>query len=166
MSTPDSVTLQRIQTAHPKLRAELSAIYQEIQAALTGKAVCRFAYVLRTMKEQDDLFAQGRTKPGKKVTNARAGQSAHNYGLAVDIVLLLNNGKTASWDMKTDFDDDKKADWMEVVEIFKKHSWVWGGDWKNLPDAPHFEKTFGKKCFELQAMYNAKKVDKDGYLVL
>lgn len=39
----------------------------------------------RTIERQNQLFAQGRTRPGQKVTNARGGQSAHNYGLAVDL---------------------------------------------------------------------------------
>lgn len=39
----------------------------------------------RSGARQDQLYAQGRTRPGEIVTNAKAGQSAHNYGLAVDI---------------------------------------------------------------------------------
>lgn len=45
---------------------------------------------LRTSEEQEALWAIGRTKPGKVVTNAHAGQSAHNYGLALDFVPLLH----------------------------------------------------------------------------
>ena len=118
----DNITLQRIQTAHPKIKDELSKIYDEINIALSGRVICRFAYVIRTFKEQNDLFAQGRTKlfdaKGNRlgiVTNAKGGQSYHNYGLAVDIVLLLdkdNNGtnESASWDNNIDFDKDGKAD--------------------------------------------------------
>lgn len=54
---------------------------------------------LRDMKEQADLYAIGRTRPGKKVTNARPGSSAHNFGLALDFVPMLN-GK-AQWLNKT-----------------------------------------------------------------
>ena len=98
----DQVTLNRIEQLHPNLRDEVKEIYQEICEALTGKAICRFAYTLRTIKEQNDLYAQGRTKPGKIVTNAKGGQSYHNYGLAIDIVLLVDkNGdgtfESASW---------------------------------------------------------------------
>lgn len=42
---------------------------------------------LRTFKEQDALYAKGRTKPGGVVTKAKGGQSMHNYGLAVDLDL-------------------------------------------------------------------------------
>lgn len=58
---------------------------------------------LRSNAEQDLLYAQGRSAPGHVVTNARAGQSAHNYGLALDIVPMVNgkpdwNGSDPVWD--------------------------------------------------------------------
>lgn len=147
----DSVTLKRIELLHPNLRNEVKTMYEEICEALTGRAVCRFSHTLRTDKEQDELYAQGRTKPGKKVTNAKGGQSYHNYGLAFDIVLIID-GKEASWDTLKDFDGDKVADWHEVVKIAKKYGWAWGGDFVSFKDAPHFEKTFGKKTSELKAL--------------
>jgi len=146
----DKITLERIQTAHPKVREELSKIYDEIFEVLTGEAKCRFAYVIRTFAEQDALF---NAKP--QVTKARGGQSYHNYGLAVDIVFIID-GKTASWDVKKDFDGDGKSDWQEVVAIFKRYGWAWGGDWK-FYDAPHFEKTFGHSVNDLKALWDSKK---------
>ena len=116
----DQKTIERIQLLHPKVRKEVELIYDEICEALSGRAMCRFAYTLRTFKEQQDLYEIGRSKPGKKVTNASAGLSYHNYGLAIDIVLIID-GKNASWDIKTDFDGDKKSDWLEIVTIFKQH---------------------------------------------
>jgi peptidoglycan L-alanyl-D-glutamate endopeptidase CwlK len=152
------------------LRDEALELYDEIVASLTGSAICRFAYTLRTFAEQDALFAQGRSKPGKVVTNAKGGQSYHNYGLAIDIVLILDKDKngtfeTAAWDLKTDFDGDKKADWMEVVQIFKRYGFEWGGDWKFV-DAPHFQKTFGKSIYELKSLHAAGKVDKNGFVLI
>ena len=49
----------------------------------------------RTFALQDALYAQGRTTPGAIVTNAKGGQSPHNYGLAVDVTLLTPRG--ADW---------------------------------------------------------------------
>lgn len=166
----DKKTIERIQLIHPKLRDEVSSIYAEICEALTGAAMCRFAFTLRTFAEQNALFAQGRTKPGKIVTNARGGQSYHNYGLAVDIVLLVDkNGdgvfESAVWDTKTDFDKDRKSDWMECVNIFKQYGWEWGGDWR-FTDPPHFQKTLGKSVRELLALHNAGKVDKNGFVLI
>jgi peptidoglycan LD-endopeptidase CwlK len=158
----DKITTERIQKLHPALRDEASAIYAEICNELKGRAICRFAYTLRTFAEQDALYAQGRTKPGSKVTNSKGGQSYHNYGLAVDIVLLVDkdgNGsyESASWETNVDFDGDGKADWREVVAIFKRHGWEWGGDWK-FTDMPHFQKTFGKSIQQLLTSYNNKRV--------
>ena len=148
---------------HPKLREEVRDIYFEISSALTGKAFCRFSYTLRTFAEQDGLYAQGRTTKGNIVTNAKGGLSYHNYGLALDIVLI--DGKNASWDIKKDYDSDGKADWIEVVNIFKQYGWTWGGDWKFL-DAPHFEKPLGYSIRTLLDMYNKGKVDKNNYVLI
>jgi peptidoglycan L-alanyl-D-glutamate endopeptidase CwlK len=152
----DKVTLDRIKLLHPTLRAEVEHIYRaQIVPALSGRAICRFAYTLRTFAEQDALFAQGRTRlfdsKGRRlgrVTNAKSGSSFHNYGLALDIVLLKDTNRdgtfeTASWETAVDFDGDGKADWMEVVNIFKRNGWTWGGDFRSFKDAPHFEKTSG-----------------------
>ena len=166
----DKPTLDRIELLHPAVREEVKGIYlNEIIPALNGKAICRFAYTLRTFAEQDALYAQGRTKlfddKGKRlgvVTKAKGGQSIHNYGLALDIVLLKDtnsDGKfeSASWETNVDFDKDVKADWMEVVNILKNRGWVWGGDWKSFKDAPHFEKTFGHTWKTLLPKHNSKQ---------
>lgn len=160
----DAITLERIKLLHPKVRNEVLAAYTHINNNLLGKGVrLRFAYTLRTVEEQDALYAQGRTTAGKKVTNAKGGQSIHNYGLAFDIVLLYDkdgNGtfESASWDTKADFDKDKVADWMEVTNHFKSIGWTWGGDWKRFPDYPHFEKTFGHTWKTLKAKHDAGSV--------
>lgn len=156
----DKVTKERIARLHPSVRGEVTAIIDKCNVALTGRAQVRISQGLRTMKEQQDLYSQGRTMPGKKVTNAKAGQSIHNYGLAVDIVLIID-GKFASWERGKDFDGDKKADWMECVEIFKAAGWDWGGNWKSFKDYPHFE----KNGFGWQALQK-KPMDKNGYVIL
>lgn len=158
----DKLTLERIKLIHPKLREEVETIYKEICECLQGKTLCRFAYTLRSFAEQDALYAQGRSVLNTKVcTNAKGGQSYHNYGLAVDIVIVLDkdgDGKfeSASWDTKLDFDGDGKSDWQEVVAIFKRYGWVWGGEWKFV-DAPHFEKSLGYSIVDLQKKHNEKK---------
>jgi peptidoglycan L-alanyl-D-glutamate endopeptidase CwlK len=165
----DSVTTSRIALLHPKVRTEVDNIYRnQIVPALTGRAICRFAYTLRTFAEQNALYAQGRTRlfdaQGRRlgvVTKAKGGQSIHNYGLALDIVLLRDkdgNGtfETASWEDTIDFDKDGIADWMEVVNILKANGWTWGGDWKSFKDKPHFQKDFGFTWQQLLAKHNAK----------
>jgi peptidoglycan LD-endopeptidase CwlK len=67
---------------------------------------------LRPNEEQDALYAQGRTTPGHIVTNAKAGQSAHNYGLALDFVPIVN-GK-AEW-------TGKDPAWEQAISIAESH---------------------------------------------
>ncbi|MBE99307.1 M15 family metallopeptidase [Flavobacterium coralii] len=156
----DLITLDRIKLLHPDIRQEVRAGYEFVNNKQLGKGVrLRFAHTLRTPEEQNALYAQGRTKPGKVVTKAKAWQSIHNYGLAFDIVLLIDrdgNGtfETASWGIKADFDKDRQADWMEVVNYFKSIGFVWGGDWKSFKDYPHFEKSFGHTWRTLKAKYD------------
>lgn len=135
----DKITQQRIDKLHPSVRDEVKQIIKECDKALTGRAKVRITQGLRSFEEQEKLYAIGRITSGKKVTNAKAGQSIHNYGLAVDICLMID-GKTASWDTAKDWDNDQVADWYECVKIFARHGWDWGGNWKTFKDLPHFEK--------------------------
>ncbi|SHE67332.1 M15 family metallopeptidase [Chryseobacterium takakiae] len=135
----DKVTLQRIEKLHPLVREEVQQIIKDCDEALSGRAKVRITQGLRSFEEQEKLYAIGRITSGKKVTNAKAGQSIHNYGLAVDICMMID-GKTASWDTAKDWDNDQVADWYECVKIFAKYGWDWGGNWKTFKDLPHFEK--------------------------
>lgn len=96
---------------------------------------------LRSFAEQTALYEQGRTKPGKIVTNARAGQSYHNYGLAFDAAPLVNG----------------RIVWNRI-DLFKQMGLIgqsvgleWGGSWKKLVDYPHFQWTGGLSLKDLQA---------------
>ena len=88
---------------------------------------------LRTAAEQNALYAQGRTTPGHIVTNAQAGFSMHNYGLAVDVVPYLS-GQTGAlnWSIST-------PQYQAMVAALKAQGLVWGGDWKSLADYDHFQ---------------------------
>lgn len=160
----DKLTLERIATLHPKIRQRVLDAYIYINNKLLGKGVrLRFAYTTRTNEEQNELYAQGRTKlfdkNGKRlgiVTNSKGGQSIHNYHLAWDIMLLLDkNGdgvfEEGSWNTILDFDKDGKSDWMECVEYFKSIGAEWGGDWKFI-DKPHFQIAFGHSWKTLKQM--------------
>lgn len=87
----------------------------------------------RSFAEQDALYAQGRTKPGAIVTNARGGDSFHNYGVACDIVFVVNG--RPSW--------DSKHPWKTLGKIGKTNGLEWGGDWTSFVDLPHFQYTAG-----------------------
>lgn len=98
----------------------------------------RITQGLRTVAEQNALYAQGRTTKGSIVTNAKGGYSWHNFGFAIDFVLI-----ESAYDMKADKNKNGVADWSEVATIAKKLGFEWGGDWTSFKDYPHFQMTFG-----------------------
>jgi peptidoglycan L-alanyl-D-glutamate endopeptidase CwlK len=92
----------------------------------------------RSNVEQTSLYAQGRSKAGKIVTNAKAGQSAHNCvnsagkpaARAFDFAIKDETGKL-------DWNAGGKR-WVTALALGKSLGLVSGGDWK-IKDYPHFE---------------------------
>jgi peptidoglycan L-alanyl-D-glutamate endopeptidase CwlK len=152
----DQTTIKRIALLHPSVRQEMTNIINECNSKLTGRAQVRISQGLRTFAEQDALFAKT-----PKVTNAKGGQSVHNYGFAVDIVLIVD-GFTASWDTRADWDNDKVSDWDECVKVFTSHGWSWGGNWTSFKDMPHFDK-IGFNNWRILAN---KKRDSNNYIIV
>lgn len=96
---------------------------------------------LRTLDEQAALYAQGRTAPGRIVTNAKPGRSFHNYGLAFDFAPLKHG----------------KIDWHDV-ELFKRCGEIgetcgleWAGRWKSFKELAHLQYTGGLTIDDLIA---------------
>ena len=85
---------------------------------------------LRTFAEQEWLYGQGRTRPGRIVTYAKPGQSAHNYGLALDFVPLLN-GKP-DWRAGSD-------EYVRCVEIAESLGMESASKWKRFREWPHLQ---------------------------
>lgn len=152
----DKPTLDKISTLHPSIRQEVISIMTECNKNLKGRSQVRITQGLRTFAEQDALYNQ---RP--KVTNAKGGQSVHNYGFAVDIVLIID-GKIASWDTHKDWDNDGISDWDECVRVFAKYGWSWGGNWSSFKDMPHFDKI----GFNNWRVLIQKKRDSHGYIIL
>lgn len=95
----------------------------------------------RDIEAQNALYAQGRTASGKIVTNAKGGQSFHNFRCAVDVVPLVNG--------KPNWDDD--ALWRKVGKLGKAAGLEWAGDWKTFREQPHFQYTGGLSLADLNA---------------
>ncbi len=151
----DTISIQRANLLHPAIRNEVMAIIDRIEANFPPNVKVRIVQGLRTIEEQNALYAQGRTKPGHRVTNAKGGSSYHNYGLAIDFAIMYND-KELSWDINYDFDKDGLKDWQEVVKPFVAAGYEWGGSWKTLRDNPHLQKTFSYNWRDLLAKHNAK----------
>lgn len=113
---------KRLTNLHPVVRSAATAL---IERCYKLNIPILITQGLRTIAEQDALYAQGRTKPGAIVTNARGGYSYHNFGLAVDFALLLPNGSSVSWNMCRDGNNNQIADWQEVVKEAKGLGFEW-----------------------------------------
>lgn len=138
----------RLVGLHPVLAAGAKALIQQSYARGVPIVITQG---LRSIAEQNALYAQGRSKPGPIVTNAKGGTSYHNYGLAFDFALLLPDGNSLSWDMNRDGDKDKIADWQEVVQVGKQLGLEWGGDWTSFKDYSHLQMAFGLTTTQLRA---------------
>lgn len=114
-----------IATLLPEVRTYARTLVQ--RAAAAGIEIKVIAG-LRTYAEQDELFAQGRTKPGKRVTNAKGGESNHNFGVAFDVGVF--EGKAYL---------DKSPTYDAVGALGASIGLEWGGNWISLVDKPHFQ---------------------------
>jgi peptidoglycan L-alanyl-D-glutamate endopeptidase CwlK len=115
----------------------------------------------RSWEEQALEYAKGRTAPGRIVTNAKPGQSWHQWGRAIDIVPRRNNGKTLVWGTRgngldqdpSDDDTDDLELWQRIAACFKMHGLKWAGDWTRFKEFPHFENTGGMTTRMLMEKY-------------
>lgn len=137
--------MNKLDGLHPELRAKAEALIKICAAAHLPIVITQG---MRTMEQQAALYAQGRTKPGPIVTNAKPGRSYHNYGLAFDFA-VVKDGKP-SWDDKVNVNENDTPDYVEVGEIGEQLGLEWGGRWK-FRDLPHFQMTFGLSLNDLAA---------------
>lgn len=92
----------------------------------------------RSWDEQDRLYSQGRTAPGSIVTNARGGDSYHNWGLAFDAA-PYENGKISN----------DQAKYRKMGQLGQQAGLEWGGNFISIVDLPHFQYTFGLGTWDL-----------------
>jgi len=122
------------------------------QARVEGMIVGMFS-ATRTFEEQARFYARGRAADGTivdrdaVVTMAQPGMSFHQYGLACDLVFLVNG--EWSW--------AEGNDWPRLGELGKKLGLEWGGDFPNFPDRPHFQLTYGLPIEKALAEYQKHK---------
>ena len=132
-----------INKCHPRL----ILLSKKLVSACKGQGlIIGIGECYRTTKEQDALYAQGRTKAGKIVTNAKGNSysSHHQWGTAFDV--YRNDGKGAY--------NDYDGFFAKVGKIGKSIGLEWGGDWKSPVDKPHFQlPDWGSTTTKLKKMY-------------
>ena len=146
--TWDRTTDRRIRKLHPDAR---HAVAQFINSAQEEGYYLRVQETYRTIQRQNELYAKGRTTPkrGSTVTNARGNpkSSKHQYGIAIDVCEVKNGydrrtrkrfNQNVPWG--SGFDKRyPKSRWYEIGEIGKAFGFIWGGNFRDLFDGPHFE---------------------------
>jgi len=115
---------------HPGLSERWRLAQTEFTAAFPGSPKVFLTQTFRNHSDQATDYAKGRTSPGKVVTNAKPGQSLHNYYPALAFDIAFKVGNTLYWDV---------ALFRKFATIAKKLGLEWGGDWKNFKDNPHFQ---------------------------
>lgn len=137
----NSSSEKRLSQVHPELARRVRSVISE----LNGQGVnVQVVQGLRTFDEQDALYAQGRTQPGKIVTNAKGGYSNHNFGLAVDLCPFLSDGKPL-WNAPD-------ATWKFIGKAAERQGLEWGGRWKTFVDRPHVQLP-GLSVSDCRALY-------------
>jgi peptidoglycan LD-endopeptidase CwlK len=135
----DAATSSRLLKLHPLLATKLEQVIADL--AIAGRDV-RVVSGLRTYEEQNILYAKGRSTGGPKVTNAKAGQSNHNFGLAADCCPF--KGGAPAW--------NDEAGFKAIGVAGKRHGLNWGGDWK-FKDQPHLELPHGLSMTLCRSLY-------------
>ena len=118
----------QIATLHPVAQKAARA-FLGVAKVISAKIGCDVRVIsgTRSYMEQDALYAKGRTAAGKKVTNAAAGHSNHNFGIAFDIGIF--RGKEYCGEHLL---------YHELGTLGKSLGLEWGGDWKFV-DEPHYQ---------------------------
>ncbi len=128
-----------------------AAARQLLALAAPDGFVARIISGTRSYAEQDRLHAQGRYgNAGPRVTNARGGQSNHNFGIAWDIGLFDTTGAYLNGDSAAEI-----AEYRRLGELARPLGLEWGGDWKSLPDVPHYQLRTGRSVAETRRLFEA-----------
>ena len=131
----DTVSQLRLAEVWPVLAARIT----QLAATLEAQGIdIRVVQGLRTVAQQDALYAQGRTTPGKVVTNCRGGYSWHNYGMAVDCVPGQDIPNAPAY--IPDWNPEHPS-WLAMEAAARSLGLTCGADWRTFVDYPHFQLT-------------------------
>ena len=124
--------MRGIEKLHPDMQKACKVFLEECKRQ--GLPVL-ITETLRTQEEQERLYAQGRTTPGKIVTNCRGYQSPHCWGVAFD---FCRNVKGKEYD-NTDGFFERVGNIAKTILKDTEYRLFWGGDFHTFVDKPHIE---------------------------
>lgn len=132
MPTNEELILQLLPVVQTKVRDFLA------KAKIAGFNI-RITESYRTPQRQQELYNQGRSTPGPRVTNAMGlpiPQSNHCFKVAIDVVDTVKG---------------YNIDWEKLGKIGESCGLEWGGRWTQIVDKPHFQFTGGLTLKDLQS---------------
>jgi peptidoglycan L-alanyl-D-glutamate endopeptidase CwlK len=128
--------MRNVSQLHPELqkKVEQLKILCQQNGITIGISEC-----VRTVAEQDALYAKGRTMPGKIVTKAKGNtySSMHQWGVAFDFYLKMDVDGDGS--VSDDAFNNSTELFNKVGNIGQSIGLEWGGAWKSMKDLPHFQ---------------------------
>ena len=127
----DDLSEERLALINPILADKVRVLYNMLEAQ---GIVIRVVQGLRSWNEQQALYEQGRTTPGKIITNCPGGHSWHNYGLSVDIA--PNDPSKPIW---TPDWNANHPNWKRMEDVARSIGFAVGADWRTYPDNPHIQ---------------------------
>lgn len=127
----DAISQQRLSGVAPELRRRATLMLEELEAdGIPVRVTCG----LRTMMEQQTDWEQGRSRPGRIITQARPGYSDHQFGMAIDVVPMTLPHGQPDW-------NDTHPVWATIVATGEKYGLIAGARFLHNPDEPHFQLT-------------------------
>jgi peptidoglycan LD-endopeptidase CwlK len=151
----DKRTEENIKTLHPSVRPKAYEFMHKATSFLQEKhpnVQVKIISGTRTYAEQNELY-----KPGPRVTNAPAGYSNHNFGLAFDVGLFRSGHYL-----------EESPIYRELGSVGESVGFEWGGRWKRFVDEPHFQiaPKWAEKMSEKErlAMYRKMVLDDEDIL--
>lgn len=144
---------RNITDLHPRLQEKIDELKQRCreQGIEIGISEC-----LRTVAEQDALYAKGRTEPGAIVTNCQgvSYKSMHQWGVAFDFYLKVD--VDGDGEIADDAFNNSTGLFERVGAIGQSIGLEWGGNWKSIKDRPHFQlPDWGSTATQLRAKYGS-----------
>lgn len=141
----DPQSEKHIGSLRPEVRTYARALMAK--AAAVGIEI-RVISGSRTYAEQNALYAKGRTAPGEIVTNAKGGESNHNFGIAFDIGVFEGPSYL-----------DESPKYKTVGILGQELGLEWGGNWTSIVDEPHFQlrPTWAKQLVEKAMLAEFRK---------
>lgn len=145
--------MRDINQLHPEL---IKKVYELIELCSKNGITIGISECLRTVAEQDALYAKGRTAPGSKVTNCKGStySSMHQWGVAFDFYLKMDVDGDGS--ISDDAFNDATGLFGKVGALGESIGLEWGGSWKSIKDKPHFQlPQWGSTATKLKSLYGS-----------